>query len=443
MAIIRPFHGLRYNPDLVPDLATAVSAPYDIIDAKAQHAYYERSPYNVIRLELGIEYPSDSAADNRYTRAARQLAEWKRGQVLRSEEQPALYLYEEAFTHKGQTVTRRSLLAPVRLAHWDEGIVLPHEHTLPKAKADRLHLLTTTHTQFSPILAMYDDPGAVGPLLDAVAATPPISAFTLTDQSVAAAAETHRLWAITDRSRIDQLVTTFGPLQLYIADGHHRYETALAYRDQQRAAGAATEAPSEYVLMALIETEDPGLILRPTHRMLRDLGPLDRSAILAKIAEHFLIERRPATPSLEAALNQAQAAPSSSSPVFTILGLQDGWLHRLMPRPDISLAAALPDVPRALRAVDTVVLQRLILESALGLAPQEAEAGERIQYTRDPAEAIRAFTSGSAQLVFFLAPTPIAQIREATRAGARMPQKTTYFYPKPVTGLVFYDHTIA
>lgn len=443
MAIIRSFSGLRYNPDLVPDLAVAVSAPYDIIDPSAQRAYYERCPYNVIRLELGIERPGDSTTENRYTRAAQQLAEWKRQGVLRGESLPALYVYEEEFAHEGRRVARRSLLALVRLANWDEGVVLPHEQTLPRAKADRLQLLSATGTQFSPILAMYDDPGSIRPRLDAVTAAPPISAFTLEGQSVAAAADRHRLWAITDPALIGQLSAAFAPLQIYIADGHHRYETALAYRDQQRQIGTGPQAPSEYVLMALIETDDPGLILRPTHRMLRDLGSLDRSAILARIAENFLIERRPATPSLDEAVGRAQAMPTSGSPAFTVLGLEEGWLHRLVLRPDIALATALSDVPKALRSVDTLILQRLIFEAVFGLAPREAEAGERIRYTRDPAEAIRAFATGDAQLVFFLAPTPIAQIREATRAGARMPQKTTYFYPKPVTGLVFYDHALA
>lgn len=441
MATIRPFHGLRYNVEVVGDLSRVVSAPYDIITPDAQRDYYDRSRYNVIRLELGVESADDSPADNRYTRAARQLIEWKEQGILRGEARPSFYVYEEEFTHADATVIRRSIFAPVRLARWEEGVVLPHEYTLPKARADRLSLIEATGTQLSPILAMYDDPGSVHAIQSAIVARPPDVAFTLPAGAVSAAAETHRLWQIADGAALDGLARAFAESQLYIADGHHRYETALTYRDQQRARGAGPEAPSEYVLMALVETGDPGLLLLPTHRLVRGLAEFDPRQFLSRLDEFFTIERRALPADLEADLADLQ--PTAAGIAFTVLGIEPGFAHHLQLRPGRQLDAFLADVPPAARRVDTQVLQRAVLESALGLGRHEAEAGERIQYTRDPREAVRAFQQGEAQLAFFLKPTPIAQIRDVTRAGARMPQKTTYFYPKPVTGLVFFDHALA
>jgi len=440
LAAIRPFRGLCYDVSVAPDLSSVVSAPYDIITPEAQRGYYERSPFNVIRLELGVEHPDDSATENRYTRAARQLAEWKAREVLTPDEQPAFYLYEEGFPDADRPVARRSIFAAVRLANWDEGIVLPHEYTLPKARADRLQLLEATRTQLSPLLAMYDDPGSIRALQARVAATLPDRAFTLAEGAVSAAATTHRLWKIADEASCRELMAAFSELQIYIADGHHRYETALAHRDRQRALGAGPEAPSEYVLMSLVETSDPGLILLPTHRLLKGLTELNPRQILRGLGEAFEVERRAISPDLDTALADLQ--PTADGIAFTALGLEAGYAHQLRARPSLDLASLLPDVPLALRKVDTLVLQRVILEGILGLDRHEAEAGERIQYTRDPREAIRAYESGEAQLIFFLKPTPIAQIREVTRAGARMPQKTTYFYPKPVTGLIFFDQTL-
>ena len=441
MAAIRPFHGLRYDDEVVGDLSTVVSAPYDIITPEAQRGYYERSPHNVIRLELGVERADDSATDNRYTRAARQLTDWKGQGILRRDDRSSFYLYEEEFTHANIVVVRRSLFAPVRLARWEEGVVLPHEYTLPKARADRLSLIETTGTQLSPILAMYDDPGVVHGIQSQVAARRPDVAFTLADGAVSAAATTHRLWQIADSAVLDELTRAFADRQIYIADGHHRYETALTYREQQRARGAGPDAPSEYVLMALVETGDPGLILLPTHRLVRGLATFEPSQILSRLGEVFDVERRPLPANLEADLADLQ--PAGTGIAFIALGLEPGYAHHLQLRSGHRLEKLLADVPTSLQAVDTLVLQRAVLEDVLGLARDEAEAGERIQYTRDPREAIRAYQTGEAQLAFFLKPTPIAQIRDVTRAGARMPQKTTYFYPKPVTGLVFFDHTVA
>lgn len=446
MAELHPFRGVRYNPSVVGDLARVVTAPYDIIGPEAQEAYYARDPYNVIRLELGRESPNDSAADNRYTRAAHQYDHWLREGVLRVDSTPGFYLYDEILDHGGAPVRRRSLIAPVRLARWEERVVLPHEYTMPKPKADRLDLLRATAVQFSPILAMYDDLGAVRTLLRDVERAKPLEDFTLPPGAIAAAATTHRLWEIADPALVADLAQTFSALPLYIADGHHRYETALAYRDERRRAGAGPDAPSEFALLALAEMGDLGLQVWPTHRLLRDLGNLDLGAVLTQVRRWFDVEERriqetdPAELRAEAdALAREDGQGGPTRPSFVAIGLNPGHATRLTLRADVDLAEALPDVPAALRNVDVVLLQRLIFERALGLAPDEVEQGRRVQFSRDPAEAAAAYANGQAEVVFFLRSTPLSQLRDVVQAGERLPQKTTYFYPKPVTGLVFFD----
>jgi uncharacterized protein (DUF1015 family) len=281
---------------------------------------------------------------------------------------------------------------------------------------------------------VYDDPGGVAETLAEVTASPPVADVDVPEGSLAAAAARHRLWQIADPATIARLITAWEPLRLYIADGHHRYETALAYRDERHAAGATPNGPADYVLMALVEANDPGLVVLPTHRLIRNVGAIDSDALLHRVAENFVVERFAAEDPM------ARATSPGSQTSLAVLGLKPGAIHRLTVRPDVDLARSLSDVPPVLRELDTLILQRLILEPILGLPHDEAESGAGVQFTRDPDEALHAYAVGEAQLVFFLSPTPLDRIREAMRTGARMPQKTTYFYPKPVTGLVFFDH---
>jgi len=434
VAQLRPFRGVRYDLRVVGDLGAVVSAPYDIISPAAQRDYLARSPYNAVRLELPSDEPNDAAAHGRYRRAAAIYQQWLASGVLLAEHQAGFFLYEERFSDRGIERVRRSLLTPVRLADWREGIILPHEFTLSGPKQDRLNLLRATGVQFSPILALYDDPGDIGTVLDEVAHGEPVAELRLANGAVAAAAHTHRLWRIMDPARIVAIMRAFELLQIYIADGHHRYETALAYRDEQRSAGAGPDAPSEFVLMALVATDDPGICILPTHRLLRLSTVPPVTDLAPRLAGWFIIEEYPADQ-----VASLLDAPYDR-PTFVLLGLADGRAHRLTLREDIDLAALLPDVPPVLRALDTLVLQRLLLEPVFGLPARELETDGRIRFTRDPDEALHAYRAGEAQVVIFLRPTPLDQIRAVARAGERMPQKTTYFYPKPVTGLVFFDH---
>jgi uncharacterized protein (DUF1015 family) len=447
VAELRSFVGVRYDLNVAGPLSSVVSAPYDVISPAAQTDYYARDPHNVIRLELGQECPTDTPTDNRYTRATTTYEEFRRVGALRPDDNPGLYVYDEVFDHGGRRLTRRGVLAAVRLANWEEGVVFPHEYTLPRAREDRLKLLSATRTQFSPLLATYDDPGPVLAAVASATGQPPLVEFELSPGTVAAAASAHRLWHIADPRTIQTIVGALAPQPLYIADGHHRYETALTYRDQRRCEGAGPSSPSEYVLMALVATSDPGLVVLPTHRIVRGLGDVDLQQALSALETMFRVERRAMTTNETATSvghsNLDAPTDAPNGPSIVALGLEPGFVTRLTLRRDLDLGRLLPDDPPVLWSLDTLILQRLVFESVFGLSRHEAEAGDRIQYTRDQREAIELYASGDAQFVFFLSSTSMDRIREATRAGVRMPQKTTYFYPKPVTGLVFFDHSVA
>ncbi|HZC06157.1 MAG TPA: DUF1015 domain-containing protein [Ktedonobacterales bacterium] len=443
MADIRPLPGIRYAPG--SDLAAVVTPPYDVISPEAQARYYERSPENIIRLELGRDEPDDDELDNRYTRAATTFADWRLRGVLQ-QDTPALYLYEQQFTALGGERRRMSLLARVRVEPWEAGVVLPHERTLSKPKSDRLKLTRATAATLSPIMALYDDPqGALAQALAATLAREPDLAFR--DESD----EAHRLWIIRDAELIERVAAFFRDRQLYIADGHHRYETALAYREELRE--ARHELPLEdavnFTLMALSAIEDPGLVVLPTHRIVRGV-PEERLAEFTRdLAGLFESE-----PLIAGALNDleevdagavtralADASDGGARTAFALIA-PDGV--RLLRQTDAGRAAMdertgeAAHASEAWRALDVAVLHELVLARGLSVSEQAIRAGEHVTYTRDAQAALDAVRSGAdgAQLAFLLNPTPPAAIRDVARAGDRMPQKSTYFYPKLITGLL-------
>ena len=282
MADVRPFPAIRYAHG--EDLAAVVTPPYDVISPAAQARYYERSPHNIIRLELGRAEPGDDELNNVYTRAAATFADWRLHGVLR-QDAPALYLYEQRFSAEGKDYQRTSLLARVGLEPWEAGIILPHERTMSKPKEDRLRLMRATAANLSPLMALSDDPaGELAALLAPIRAQPPDAAF------VDEVGEGHRLWALRDAALAERIAAFFRQRQLYIADGHHRYETCLAYRDEQAALRKEALAPDDalnFTLMALSAIEDPGLVVLPTHRVLRDLDAMHLSALDTILRQHF------------------------------------------------------------------------------------------------------------------------------------------------------------
>lgn len=437
MADIRSVPGLRYSA--AADLSALVTPPYDVISPEAQARYYERHPDNIIRLELGRDEPDDNELNDRYTRAATTFAEWRLQGVLR-QDRPSLYVYEQDFSVGGKRFTRVSLLARVRLEPWDARVVLPHERTLSKPIEDRLKVLRACVANLSPIMALYDDPDRqVARRLDAARdATPEIS---FTDES----GEDHRLWLITDDGFAAEIIAYFRERQLYIADGHHRYETALTYRDEVRASHPSLPAddPTGFVLMALSAIEDPGLVVLPTHRIVRGVAQ-DRLAHLGDALQQWF-EREPLHDGDTAHAwveRLARAGGTEQHATALVIVARDGAaLWRLSGRGqatmrEIVVAGEGERHSDAWAALDVAVLHELVLERALGITSEDVRAGQRIAYTRDAEDAANAALVGGADLAVLLNPTPPEAIRDVALAGDRMPQKSTYFYPKLITGLV-------
>lgn len=421
MAEVRPFRGLRYAPDIDP--ALTIAPPYDVISAAQQDALYGRSPHNIVRIEYGKPQAADTDADNRYTRAARDLRAWRDTGVLRLDDAPALYAYRQEFAWAGQRYARHAVFTALRLEEWAKGIVRPHEYTLANPKADRMSLLRATRTQVSPVYSIVRS--AQG------APLPELRGETVLDCE--ADGQRHVLSAVTDAAAVAAYAAAVAGAGVYIADGHHRYETALAYRDEVRAAAArwTGEEAENFVLMALTAADDPGLVVLPTHRLVNPRQvPADADQ---RIAARFEVRDLDAIP-LEHAMG---ALGAETAPSFLMAGPGAGSLRLLTLRDRASVEALMPDEQSAAwKRLDVNVLQYGILLDVFGIDDAALAAGGAVSYIQEAAEACDAVARGSAHAAFLLNATPVEQVLAVADADGRMPQKSTYFYPKLPTGLV-------
>ncbi len=428
MANIKPFHGLRYNLDRVRDLSAVISQPYDRVRHGLQDEYYEQSPYSIVRIIKGKEQPGDDEQNNVYTRAREYLETWLKEGVLVREPAPALYILHQTFTlPNGNTYTRKGLIAALELTRFDEGIVLPHERTLSGPKMDRLNLMRATEANFGHIFMLY--PGNVinSILEEAIADRPPLEARDLFERDVL-----QQFWVVTDPQVAAAVLEEMAPKRnLIIADGHHRYETALNYRDEMRAKypDAPPNAGFNYRMVTLVSMEDPGLVILPTHRLIHSYTGMDGEAALEKAGEFFQVQRVSGRPEMEEML--AQADPSH--PRF---GFYDGSHAVLTLRNGNVLEQLLPGRALAWRMLDVTVLHELFIERVLGISKEAVERKENIEYLRDPQMGYDAVDRGEANFLLVMNPTRMEQVRACTAAGAKMPQKSTDFYPKVVSGLV-------
>jgi len=431
VAEILPFRGVLYDPAKVGDVTAVVAPPYDVIGPAEQAALYERHPCNIVRLELGLEHPGDGPQDNRYTRAKRFLEEWLRGRVLRRVGLPAIYLYAVEYRlPSGAVRTMRGFLSLVKLEEFGTGRIFPHENTRAAAKDDRYQLLETCRSNFSPIFSLYSDPaGDIIRTLEAADGGRPRLAVTDSDGGH------HRLWTVTDPAALERVVAAMKPLPLFIADGHHRYESALRYRNAQRKAhGGSGTLPSDWVLMYFSNLDDPGLTILPTHRVLPGPLPCPVAAIRQRLAEPFTLAAFPFTKETEPAvrvkfLNALHAAQATEAHVM-------GLVVRGEPRYDLltlNPAGQTPLGPSARERLDVSILQQLVFREALRLTPQDED---RLVYIKDAEDAMAAVARGEGELAFLLNPPKVAEVKDVARVGDRMPHKSTYFYPKPLTGLV-------
>ncbi|MEW6457583.1 MAG: DUF1015 domain-containing protein [Bacillota bacterium] len=422
MARILPIRGLRYNPAVVEDLSLVVTPPYDVIDEEAQNRYYERHPHNIIRLEYNRIHPGDTAADNRYTRAAATFRQWRREGVLVREKQPALYLYEQEFSLRGRTLTRRGFFCALYLEPYSTGTVRPHEETMAGAKQDRLNLLRACRANFSPIFGLYAEKEltAVQTLVEAAAPEP---AVDFRDEQ----GQTHRLWPVSDPRAINKVLFILEQYPVFLADGHHRYETALAYRDEISAPGLHNS-----VLIVLVSLYDPGLVILPTHRLVKSPRGLEAAALLAALETHF--EVHPVeTADFRAFMTELEGRPRYTFGLYT----GAGRLHFVTLKPELDLELLMPaDRSSNWRRLEVSVLHHLILEKLLGIGGAERAHGDYLKYTREEESALSRVDAGEYDFAFFLNPPGVEELVAVAEDGERMPQKSTYFYPKLSTGLV-------
>ncbi len=430
MANIKPFRGLRYNPKQFCDLSEVITMPYDRIHDPEQAAYYALSPYNFARIIQGAREPH-TEDNNVYTRANCYQQTWLAEGVMLRDPQPVLYVLEQTFTTPdGVEHTRRSFTAALELTGFDEGVILPHERTLSGPKADRLELTRVTETAWGHIFTLYpDNENRINEILQPYLDThmPAI----LHEQVIEPAVE-QNFWVVDDPTIVAAVVAEMGPkVNLIIADGHHRYETALNYRDEMRTEhpDAGPDAAFNYVMATFVSMSDPGLVILPTHRLIHSYDALDSQALLKKLTAHFDVAPQADRAALEAAL--AEATPEN--PRF---GFYDGDYTLLTLKSLDTMAELTPDRDANWRALDVAVLHEVIIEHAMGLSKESIARKENLNYLRDADEGYAAVNSGAANFLFLVNPTRMAHVRACTEAGEKMPQKSTDFYPKIISGMV-------
>ncbi len=434
MPEIRPFRALRYHPDVVADPGRVVAPPYDVIDAERHARLLARDPRNAVRLDLPTIEAGDEP-DERYRRVARTLAAWRSDGTLRKDQRSSVYLYEQTYRVPGtdERRTQRGFFAVVRLEPFGSGI-LPHERTMTGPKEDRYRLLRATGVNTSPIVALYEDrSGESRTVLDAATAVAP-SIDVVDDDGVE-----HRLWVVTDTGEADgagaRLRARASAGALVIADGHHRYETALRYRDERRMTRSCEEDPPfDYALMLLLEATGTPLTVLPTHRLIRGLGD-DGASLLARADELFEVTPVASGSELAARFGAPGAGGGGRFGLWT----RRGGALLVARRP--AFAPLLAASGAAVRSLD-VSLLAAALDRLAGIGADAVDAGERVTYTKSAAEAVAAVDEArdGVDAAFLLESTPVASIVEVARAGDVMPQKSTYFYPKALTGLVLNPH---
>lgn len=434
MADFRPFRGLRYSANAAGDLADLIAPPFDVITEEAQTALHDRSPYNVVRLEYARD--DGVAGINRYRRAAQTLSEWREAGILGLDDRPAYFLYEQEFVYGGETYRRRAIIGRVRLEPWDAGVILPHEHTMSGPKQDRLRLLRACRTDISPVFSLYRPDGG-----EAVRWCERASEGTSPAEAADSSGQRHRLWVIDDPPTVERLERHFQDRVLYIADGHHRYETALSYRDERQEAETqwSGDEPENFVLMALTAADDPGLLILPIHRLVRPLTqPADLRPALDNV---FAVSAQNAganEPPLLALLTQLGAAGDDAS-VIGGLGIEPSRPLLLTLRDRSAVEGLMPRANSpAWKRLDVNVLQYGLLQPLLGIEIETVRAGGYVEFTESAEEALAAVEQGRVPLAFLLNATRPEEIFAVADAGDRMPQKSTYFYPKLGTGLVLY-----
>ncbi|HHW70671.1 MAG TPA: DUF1015 domain-containing protein [Clostridiales bacterium] len=431
-----PFKGVRYNLENIDDITKVVTPPYDVISKEKQQEYYDLNPYNIIRLELGKEFPNDTDNNNKYTRAAENFDKWLQCGIMKQEKEPSLYIYEQRFKIVETVYTRTGFIGLVKLQEFSKGNILPHENTLSKPKEDRLNLMRACNANFSQVFGLYEDEdsGVSKYIYEYKQKHIPDVSFESEDGVI------ESLWKLSDKLIIGNIQNKMANKKIFIADGHHRYETGLAYRDEQAAQNPNHTGKElyNYIMMMLVAMNDPGLVILPTHRCINNINNFDMANFLEDLKTHFYIhsfefEGRSNNNKVDQIQSELKQAGQHS---FALYGGNKSNFHILKLKNIKSIDNYIPDKKLSYKELDVTILHTLILENILGIDKEKLAKQENITYTHDMIEGLTWVEEGREQFAFFMNPTSIEQVKKVSLDGEKMPQKSTYFYPKLITGLV-------
>jgi uncharacterized protein (DUF1015 family) len=443
MALVYPFRAYRYNPEVAP-FDRVLTQPYDKISPAQQEKYYAADPHNLIAVEKGRTFANDALHNNVYTRAAAALEGWIAANAVKQDEAAAFYAYTQEFTAPGSSArrTRRGFIGAGQLEDYANNVVFRHEHTLSGPKADRLELLRHTHTHTGQLFMIYSDPDKrVDLILGEVESAEKPATELLDEYGV-----THRLWAVADPARVAAIQKAMADQKLVIADGHHRYETSLNFRNESRtkAGKVIPDAPYERSMMTFVNTHSEGLTILPTHRVVNHLRDFSWSGVRRYLEPWFATEvfsftnepqRADAQENFRTGLTKAKTQRAIG--VYPAASAEARAFYLLTLRPEADLAHILPGLSRLQRQLDVVLLHQGILEPALGVTPHAVASESNLSYEREFAAAIDAVDRG-AQVAFLLNPVDVDMVMKVATSGEVMPQKSTDFYPKLLSGITMY-----
>lgn len=434
MAKVVPFRGMRYNTEMFKNIDDVTAPPYDIIPKDGQQKLYDKNEYNVIRLDFGMEFDTDSENDNRYTRSGEYLKKWIDDQILIKEDEPAFYIYEQIFSLGDGDAAHslKGILSLVELREFADRVVLPHEFTISKAKTDRLNLMRTTKANMSPVYSLYlDDEETIARLIEENSHRQPDITF-VTDEEI-----TQNIWIVKDKEVTSKITALFENKQIFIADGHHRYETALNYRRECHEKDGTTVGTQDYdyIMMMLVSMSNSGLFVFPTHRLIQNIERFDETLLIGALTEEFSVSKIHFTEGDYASIITDRLANTVNEKLFAIY--TGGSYYYLLKLKDLKyIDEAITDRPEEFKHLDVTILHKLILENNLGIDEENMKSQKNLVYVREAADAIKAVKDGKYQAAFLINPTKVSEIRDIANIGEKMPQKSTYFWPKLVTGIV-------
>ena len=433
MADIIPFRALRYNFSKVsPD--EVLTQPYDKISPAMQENYYEASPYNLVRVILGKAEPGDTEQQNVYTRAATSLKQWQSEGALQVDSEPSFYVYSQLFKVPGEPsgteIERRGFIGLGRVDDYENKVVFRHEQTLSKPKADRLNLMRATDANCELLFMVYDDPADEVARILAQNGPPTVE---LRDEY----GVLHRMWKVSDPKTVAAVQKKMAGKKLIIADGHHRYETALNFRNEMRQKYGSNDPDASYerVMIAFVNMDAPGLVILPTHRVVFGLDDFNLFAKAPQVMQYFDIQDLGPIADVQDAVRQLREAGKDRTALLAVTA-QNAFLLRAR---DNSGTAALKGLSEKQRELDVVQLHKLLLEAVLGMSEEDIRAQKHLKYIRDAEEAVNQVRSGAAQVAFLMNPVRMEEVRDIAFAGEVMPQKSTDFYPKMLSGLTIYS----